>query len=290
MFKKPANAAMTDSQWRLFWRLWKSACDAQGWTKAKGFSPSQVDQQRYAVLNRLGFNSLLQVNARAGFDRLKAELERLAGQVSGAAEQAAAASGRDMGQERRLRYVLARELLPGVAAYFGDPKAYVATIVEDKFAADLGFVPTIAELTDEPTFVPRMTRSGESRVLEQPSRLEQLVMTLRERIRGEAQDVGHDALAIRQATDARYNARRDFFHQLAGCGSNHESGRNTQSVSRPIPGAGTAAGTGLEEGVSMGSRSGMDSTVPAEMETEVAAGSARQDFDPYAGSGWYKGD
>lgn len=273
MFKKPSNAAMTDSQWRLFWILWKAACEAQGWTKEKGYNGPAVDQQRYAVLNGLGFSSLLRVDPRGGFDRLKAELERLAGQVRGAAEQAAAASGRDMGQERRLRYVLARELLPAVAAYFGDPRAYVGQIVADKFARDLGHVPAISELTDEPTFVTRGTRSGESRVIEQPSRLEQLVLTLRERVRGEARDVGHSPAELSRQTDAKYHARRAYFHDLAGCADDHEAGRHTQSVARAVPAVTVVSPTAL-----------------AAVEAGAMPGRASVWGDPYAGAGVYKGD
>jgi hypothetical protein len=296
MFKKPAAASMTDAQWRLFWRLWNNACIAQGWTKANGWTSTMVDQKRHEILGGMGFRSLNAVGSRDGFDRVKRTLEQLAGKVEAAAEQAAQSVGRDMGSERRLRYVLATELLPGVAAYFGDPGLYVAAVIEDKFASDLGRAPRIDELTDEPVLVPRPTRFGETRIIEQDSRLLQLVMTLRERIRAEARTFGHDATEQAALVKSKYQARSAFFHFLAGCGQAHESVRTTQSVPRNTPEHHGPVGTANGGPSAVGARGGAEHAAPVVASAGTAIGPSRQDrgpygdADPYAGSGEFKGD
>jgi hypothetical protein len=294
MFKKPAAASMSDAQWRLFWRLWNNACKAQGWTKENGFTSTMVDEKRREMLAGLGFRSLLQVGTRDGFDRLKSAVERLADSVAAAEEQVAKAVGRDMGQERRLRYVLATELLPGVAAYFGDPGLYVAAVIEDKFAGDLGYVPRIEQLTDEPVLVPRATRTGETRIVEQDSRLLQLVMTLRERIRAEARDMGEDAEAQKERVELVYRKRPEFFQNLAGCGV--DAVRHTQSVSRNTPKGHGSVGTANGGPSAVASRGGAEHGAPVVAGAGAAMGPSRQDngpfggADPYAGGGEYKGD
>ena len=296
MFKKPAAASMSDAQWRLFWRLWNNACQAQGWTKENGFTSTMVDEQRRELLGSLGFRSLNAVGSRDGFDRVKLALEQLASKVEAAQEAADKQVGRDRGSERRLRYVLATELLPGVAAYFGDPALYVAALIKDKFAGDLGHTPRIEELTDEPVLVARPTRTGESRVVEQDSRLLQLGMTLRQRIRAEAAAVGHDARMVEANAKAKYQARPNFFDTLAGCGPAHESARTTQSVARITQRVMDSAGTANGGPSAVASRDGAEHGAPVVVGAGAAMGPSRQDqgpfggTDPYAGSGTYKGD
>jgi hypothetical protein len=65
---------LSKPQQSRFWREWSAACRRQGWTKSAGWSDSQIDNERHALLLRAGFSSLTEVDHLAGFDLLLAEL------------------------------------------------------------------------------------------------------------------------------------------------------------------------------------------------------------------------
>lgn len=60
-----------------FWREWSIACKAQGWTKVQSWTGAQIENERYSLLQRAGFDSLTLVDPLAGFDRVLAELAAL---------------------------------------------------------------------------------------------------------------------------------------------------------------------------------------------------------------------
>lgn len=60
-----------------FWREWSAACQRMGWLKELGVSEGDIENQRYALLERAGFDSLTKVDHLAGYDRVLAELSAL---------------------------------------------------------------------------------------------------------------------------------------------------------------------------------------------------------------------
>lgn len=204
---------ITEAQRTLFWRLWAGACRAQNWTREAGLSAAEINARRHEMLRECGFDSLNSVDRKDGFDRVKRKLELLAEQLKAAVETVQNEGGRMTGHERRLRWVLATELLPQVAAMIGNPQAYCAAILQDKFGPDHT---VIAELTDEPVLTPRPTRTGETRIVEHESRLQQLVNTLNVRVRDEAKHACMDMDAVRALATRKYWERLPYFHDLAG--------------------------------------------------------------------------
>lgn len=153
-----------------FFRDWKLACDRQNWTRAAGWSAEQIENERYSLLQRAGFDSLTEVDPLAGFDRVLAELAALS--------QPANIEPQLRAQEQpliRLRYACT-----AIAYKIGKvaPQAghsYMTRIMVDKFRkTDLNDL-TEQELTDlRNTLTARLgaiarRRKTESEVLATPS-------------------------------------------------------------------------------------------------------------------------
>lgn len=68
---------LTKPQQQRFWRDWTAARKVQGWTKDRGWTDPQADNERRALLARAGFESLTEVDPGEGFDRVLAELAAL---------------------------------------------------------------------------------------------------------------------------------------------------------------------------------------------------------------------
>lgn len=174
---------LTKLQVSAFWRLWASACRAQGWVRPV-MTSAEIDAQRKEVLRRMGFESLHLVDRGAGFGRVKAELELLAGRVSGAIES----DHPEMDQARRLRWVLDQDVLC-LQVYLGDSAVgYVEQIARDKFDFPRLAPVDMDLLGTDPTF---RTDRKTGRVVEGPSQLEQLLMTVHARLDGMRKEAGH---------------------------------------------------------------------------------------------------
>ena len=76
---------LTPIQVKSFWRLWAAACRAQGWTRP-AMSSAEIDAKRKEILAGFGFDSLRLVDRGAGFGKVKAQLEMLAGRIRGEIE------------------------------------------------------------------------------------------------------------------------------------------------------------------------------------------------------------
>lgn len=68
---------LTKPQQLRFWREWSVACKVQGWTAVQSWTNAQIDNERHALLERAGFESLTKVDHMSGFDRVLAELTAL---------------------------------------------------------------------------------------------------------------------------------------------------------------------------------------------------------------------
>lgn len=76
---------LTKAQLTLFFREWKSACIAQGWTRDNGWTAEQINQERYNLIREAtGHDSLTAVDRNKDFTALlesmavlKSDLNRL---------------------------------------------------------------------------------------------------------------------------------------------------------------------------------------------------------------------
>lgn len=113
---------LSKSQQFKFWSDWKKACTIQGWTKPAGWSPAQIENERYSLLRRAGFDSLTEVDHLEGFDRVLAELAAIIQPNSIDAQL------RQQDQPiHRLKHAIAL-LAPG--------NNYLKAVMRDKFSTD----------------------------------------------------------------------------------------------------------------------------------------------------------
>lgn len=175
---------LSKAQVAMFWRMWSKACQVQGWTRENGFAAAQTDAKRKDVLGRCGFSSLHDVDRSAGYGRVKAELESLAEKLAGAIESVKP----ELDEARRLHWRLNQDVLC-LQLYLGEGSvAYVEAIARDKFdlprlkPVDLDLLGTAPIPRVEP-------RTGA--LIEGPSQLLQLVMTVRARL-GELRKIAGD--------------------------------------------------------------------------------------------------
>lgn len=119
---------LTKSQLTLWWRTWSAACQAQGWTRERGWTSAQIDEKRHEILTSLQFASLKNVDNR-GFDRLLARVRMLSDNVNGALDEVRPSNG----DARRLLWRI-EWLLKCIDVYLpGHSETYVASVVADKF-------------------------------------------------------------------------------------------------------------------------------------------------------------
>lgn len=146
---------------------WPAACRTQGWN-------SNDRRLRIEVLGRIlgrKIESASEIDAHGDYDVIKRELGTLADSVSEAMDTG------EEGIARRLRGKVREELLPCLALYRGGmegAEACVREVINDKF--NQGRRREVRDL-DELTAAPRF-REVRGEVVELPSELEQLVMTL----------------------------------------------------------------------------------------------------------------
>lgn len=179
---------LTDAQVKRFWRDWSAACKAQGWTRAAGLTAAQIDQHRRALIERAGFRSLTEVDRSAGFGRVLSELGILLDRVKSAVES----DHPEMDSGRRKRWVIRNQILLCLGVYVQDVEGYMAAIMRDKFdwrRVESGYaVPlTLDDLTDDPVIRSRTDGS----LQEQPSQLDQILMTLNRQVHSMRQKAGH---------------------------------------------------------------------------------------------------
>lgn len=112
-----------------FWREWSVACKVQGWTKTQSWTGAQIDNERHALLDRAGFDSLTKVDPLKGFDRVLAELAVLS-RPSDLEPQLRAA------QQPRIRLLYAIENLAkqiSLSQLVPGRSAYASAIAIDRF-------------------------------------------------------------------------------------------------------------------------------------------------------------
>ena len=117
---------LSSEQVKLFWREWPKSCAAQGWTRANGMSPTQIDAKRKEFLLRCGFDSLTKVDRTEGFTRVKNELFLLQRPDLKAARETIDPS---LNESRVLRHGILTELIPCLEVYVPDVRAYLAEVL-----------------------------------------------------------------------------------------------------------------------------------------------------------------
>lgn len=137
---------LTKSQQQRFWREWSAACKTQGWTKAQSWTGLQIDNERHALLERAGFNSLTTVDRGPGFDRVLAELGRLTDNVARTVE----VQNPEPGDRRRYLHLIEQHS----QALGGLP--YALAIARDQFKITTG-LSTLEDLTTDQMYKLVMT-------------------------------------------------------------------------------------------------------------------------------------
>lgn len=195
---------LSKPQVQRFFREWSSACQAQGWTSANNWTPSQVENERHALLLRAGFDSLTKVDKGAGFDRVLAELRALQDDVARTIE----VDDSNIGRARRLRHVIRHELLPCLALYIEHPEDYIASIVTSLIRWTKTDRPTRPPTLDDLTADPILQRKPpcyESR--RGPSQLDQVIMTISQRLCDKRREAGHSIHAMHMLSHTKCTCR-----------------------------------------------------------------------------------
>lgn len=152
---------LNEKQVKSFWRLWPQACRANGWTKERGLSASEIEAKRKEVLRACGFDSLTRVDKRDGFTKVKNRLLILIG-----TDLKAAGEDQDTtaNTARMHRHVIEKEIIPCLVLYVEDVTGYVATIIADAirhYKIDRPTrPPTLGDLTPEQMHRALMTLSA----------------------------------------------------------------------------------------------------------------------------------
>lgn len=105
--------ALSKPQILAYWRLWKSACEHQGWTKANGWTATQVDAKRKEALSECGVESMKDLDSSVGFSNWKNLCLRLSGSVEGALAEVR----KPRSQADKLRWVILNVIVPCLAVY-----------------------------------------------------------------------------------------------------------------------------------------------------------------------------
>jgi hypothetical protein len=192
---------LTRSQQTRFWRDWTKAA-VKNFPRPQ-WSSAQIENERHALLRRAGFDSLTEVDPRAGFDRVLAELRAMQDDVPGAQETL----DPTIGESRRLRHVIRAELLPCLALYMVPipprtpmqaAETYLTEVVSGLVRWTKLDRPTRPPTLDDLDAHPIYAHSGPCHSLrESPSQLHQAIMTLTARLHAKrrvAGDTIHDML------------------------------------------------------------------------------------------------
>jgi hypothetical protein len=182
---------LSKSQQQHFWRKWAAV---KSRLKASEYTDAQCENERHALLQRAGFNSLTRVDPRAGFDSVLAQLGAMLDDINRTIET----EDKTIGEARRLRYVIKNELLRCLALYEPDAEHYLQSVIQDKirwFKLDApNRLPTLEDLTAKPT----LKRTPPCYTLQEfPSQLEQIVMTINARLQTKRKAAGHSVCDMR---------------------------------------------------------------------------------------------
>lgn len=106
-------APLTKIQTLSYWRLWKAACDAQGWTRERGLKTADIDAKRRRCLAECGVESMKDLDSGTGFTNWKNLCLRLTGDLNAAVAEVR----RPRTKADRLRWVIINRILPCLAVY-----------------------------------------------------------------------------------------------------------------------------------------------------------------------------
>lgn len=165
---------------KLMAEWWPQACRAQGW------NASDRDQRLAVLSQAVGrpLASASDLNHTTDVDQVRRHLQTLADHLPAAMEQEHEAPA------RRQRVAL-EQILKCLALYHPDPDGYVREVIRDKFAhgrsnraaRDLQSpLPSIDDLST----APRHWRRPDGVLIELPSQLEQLLMTITRAVNGKS--------------------------------------------------------------------------------------------------------
>lgn len=179
---------LTKSQLSRFWREWSTVVKKNGWDSAT------ADQRRKALLSRAGFTSLTVVDTRAGFDRVLAELGTERDDLTRTVET----EDPTIGEARRLRQVIRKDIVPCLALYEPDPEHYLQSVIEDKIRWNKTDKPTRPPTLDDLTATPVYRRVPPCFALKEfPSQLKQVLMTINARLHAKRKASGHTICDMR---------------------------------------------------------------------------------------------
>ena len=187
--------SLSKAQNLAYWRLWKSACETQGWTREKGFDSAAVNAKRKECLSEIGFESMKDLDGGAGFTAWKNLCLRLCGDLDGAIEEVRS-ERQPRTKSDRFRWVIRNVMIPCLALYppptCSDPHLwatdYLNSILRNALpwretGAGIG-VPVTLDDCDEFT-------------------LKKLISTLNSRISSKRRDAGHSLHQMHIAAGVR---------------------------------------------------------------------------------------
>jgi len=171
---------LSPKQVKEFWRLWPQACRAQGWPKG------EWDLHRKAFLRECGFTSLTLVDRVDGFTKVLKELQILIHPSIDAAQEA---EDPLINKARTLRHVIRTKIMPCLALY-RDADTFVKSVMEDK-ARWWKLDRPNCDITLEDLDARPIIREVRGHLQESPSQLNQLLMTLSQRLNDLRKAAGH---------------------------------------------------------------------------------------------------
>lgn len=174
---------LSTEQVNLFWRLWSSACRAQGWTLK-----AEQERERRALLDRCGFKSLTLVDRVDGFTRVKNEIKIL---VKPDVQAAQESEDSLINKARNFRWVIENEILPCLGVYEPDPVTYLRTVMEEKNRWWKIDRPACEMTLDDLDARPIIKQDKDGQLREFKSTLEQLLFTLSARLSVKRRAAGH---------------------------------------------------------------------------------------------------
>lgn len=179
---------ISEAQNDTFWSMWSKVCRLNQWSKVDS------EKQRKEFLKRCGFASLKDVDRVDGFTKVKNELTILLTPSIKAAQEA---EDPLINKARTLRHVIRTEIVPCLALY-RDADAFVKSVMEDKARWWKLDRPNI-EITLEDLDGRPIMREVRGQIQESPSQLNQLLMTLSQRLNDLRKAAGHTIHEMKKA-------------------------------------------------------------------------------------------
>ena len=185
---------------RLMGEWWPNACQAQGW-------PVNDREFRLKVFSNAlerEITSANEINNTNEFDRIKAYLLAAADDLPGALET----GDPSLGDARRFRNVIAKDILPCLALYENDAKAYLQTVVSDLVGWNRGDRPTRPPTLDDLSANPIPRRDPpDFKHRMGASQLEQAMMTLNARLHTKRRAAGHSLHQMKTLAGVRCSCK-----------------------------------------------------------------------------------